>query len=100
MMGRRSLGGRSPYAHSSLALGNPDPSTSILSARGSTFIEIVESEQLCFVCYDQFPDSVLLECGHAGLCVGCSSHLLDRQGRQAFCPICRAPVSCVLRLRL
>jgi len=85
----------------SRSLGVVDPCTSILSARGTTFTEIVESENLCFVCYDQSPDSCLLECGHAGLCVGCASRLLERRrpGSHAFCPICRTAVSCVLQLR-
>eukprot|EP00446_Apocalathium_sp_SHHI-4_P023212 CAMPEP_0177259512 /NCGR_PEP_ID=MMETSP0367-20130122/58689_1 /TAXON_ID=447022 ORGANISM="Scrippsiella hangoei-like, Strain SHHI-4" /NCGR_SAMPLE_ID=MMETSP0367 /ASSEMBLY_ACC=CAM_ASM_000362 /LENGTH=596 /DNA_ID=CAMNT_0018713817 /DNA_START=11 /DNA_END=1797 /DNA_ORIENTATION=- len=76
-----------------------DPSTSILSARGTTFSDIVESEQLCFICYDQPPQVVLMECGHAGLCEGCAIHLSERRPTQAQCPICRSGISCVMRLR-
>jgi hypothetical protein len=75
-----------------------DRHTSILSARGSTFTEIVESEQLCFICYDNAPGAALLECGHAGMCVDCAVHLMERPGRQARCPICRSHISNVVRL--
>jgi len=82
-----------------------DHSTSLLSARGATFVEIVEAEQLCFVCYDNVPDAILMECGHAGLCSGCAVNIFDNMrrpvaGRQrASCPICRATVSRVLQIR-
>lgn len=78
-----------------------DPSSSILSARGTTFTTIVESEQLCFICYSDPPEAVLLECGHAGMCIGCATHLYDnpRRMRQPLCPICRQQVSMVLKLR-
>uniref|UniRef100_A0A7S1A2Z7 RING-type domain-containing protein n=1 Tax=Noctiluca scintillans TaxID=2966 RepID=A0A7S1A2Z7_NOCSC len=77
-----------------------DSAASILSARGATFAEMVESEQLCFICYDTFPDGVLLECGHAGMCVNCALQLTERRGDGAQCPICRAQVRMVVRLRL
>lgn len=76
-----------------------DPSSSILSARGATFADIVESEQLCFICYDQVPQAILLECGHAGMCVTCAMQLLERRPGQAHCAICRATISSVVRLR-
>lgn len=84
------------------AVGVPrslDPSTSILSARGANFADIVESEQLCFICYDQPPNGVLLECGHAGICCDCAGGVVDRRPGHATCPICRTPISMVLRLR-
>jgi len=78
-----------------------DPSTSILSARGATFTDVVENEQLCYICYDAPPAAILLECGHAGLCVDCGSGLLQRRvgHSEAHCPICRSSVTCVLRVR-
>lgn len=81
------------------SMGAVDPMSSVLSARGATFAEIVESEQLCFVCYDQTPNAALLECGHAGMCVDCATTLMERPARQARCPICRSTISNVLRLR-
>lgn len=76
-----------------------DPSTSILSARGSAFEDVVETEQLCFICYSQAPDTVLLECGHAGLCADCAIHLMERRPGRAVCPICRSLISAAMRLR-
>jgi len=88
---------RSPIPMSSWASSQGrmfhDPLVSSLAARGSTFEDIVESEQLCFVCYDRSPEAVLLECGHAGLCEICALQVMDRQ-----CPICRAAISRVMRL--
>jgi len=81
------------------SMATVDPMSSVLSARGATFAEIVESEQLCFVCYDQTPNAALLECGHAGMCVDCATFLMERPSRQARCPICRSAISNVLRLR-
>lgn len=75
-----------------------DPSTSIMSARGATFTDIVESEQLCFICYSEPPDAVLLECGHAGLCSACAEHIMQRRPG-AQCPICRSAITLVVRLR-
>lgn len=75
-----------------------DISASILSARGATFLDIVESEQLCFICYSNAPDAVILECGHAGMCVSCAEQLPERQPHGRPCPICRAPISRVMRL--
>jgi hypothetical protein len=76
-----------------------DVSGSILSARGSIYEDIV-GEQLCFICYAERPDVVLLECGHAGMCVGCALSLPVRHpGQGPPCPICRTSVTCFLRLR-
>merc|ERR1711920_503694 len=66
---------------------------------GATFTDVVETEQLCFICYVEAPDAVLLECGHAGLCTECADHLVERRPGRAACPICRSPILAVLRLR-
>lgn len=72
-----------------------DHASSLLSARGSTWDELVQSEQLCFICYDRPPETVLLECGHAGLCRTCALQLLTRRAR---CPVCRSRISNVVRI--
>lgn len=91
--------GATGSAVASIARTSLDPSASILSARGAAYEEIVESEQLCFICYDQVPQAVLLECGHAGMCVSCALQLMERRAGQAICAICRSPISNVVRLR-
>ncbi|CAM9635772.1 unnamed protein product [Chrysoparadoxa australica] len=52
--------------------------------------------KMCYVCEDQAPDAVLLDCGHGGLCYGCAQNLAQ-QGDNS-CPICRKQVVTVLRL--
>mmetsp|Transcript_20946 Transcript_20946/g.66086 ORF Transcript_20946/g.66086 Transcript_20946/m.66086 type:complete len:489 (+) Transcript_20946:71-1537(+) len=76
-----------------------DRHSSFLAARGGSSLDMVESEQRCFVCFESLPDAVLLECGHAGMCVECATNLLRRQGGQGSCPICRGGISCILKLR-
>merc|ERR1712151_482897 len=77
-----------------------DTMASILSARGATYTDIVETERQCFVCYDSpDPKAVLLECGHGGMCTGCALYLMQRQPGQAKCPICRSAISRIVRLR-
>jgi len=49
----------------------------------------------CCVCLERPPDTVLLECGHAGLCEICAGDLLRR--RQP-CPVCRATIARVARI--
>jgi len=83
-----SLGSRCPL----------DVDGSILSARGGVANEIVESEQMCFVCYDSRPDSIFLECGHAGVCRHCAGNLMNRPQR-AVCPVCRARITRVVIIR-
>jgi len=73
-----------------------DTSGSFLQLRDPSYHELVENEHLCFVCFDENPDGVLMECGHAGLCVACSKNLCQRG---CGCPICRSDITRVLRLR-
>jgi hypothetical protein len=45
----------------------------------------------CAICLERPIDCVLLECGHQATCVTCA------QGIRPACPICRAPISRVVR---
>ncbi len=51
----------------------------------------------CSLCNDGCPDSVLMECGHAGICLKCAVRLLQANSR---CPLCREKVGLVLRIDL
>jgi hypothetical protein len=44
-------------------------------------------EELCYACAASKPDTMLLACGHLGLCTSCAQHLwrMDRR-----CPLCRS----------
>ncbi len=51
------------------------------------------ADGLCFTCVDVAPNTVLLACGHRGLCSACAARLwhIDRR-----CPLCRAGLSGVV----
>lgn len=75
-----------------------DVAGTIVSARGGTYQDVVEEENLCFVCFSDPPDSILLECGHAGMCCDCATRLLEGDIERAKCPICRAQVAQVAEI--
>eukprot|EP00826_Nyctotherus_ovalis_P005198 TRINITY_DN11166_c0_g1_i7.p2 TRINITY_DN11166_c0_g1~~TRINITY_DN11166_c0_g1_i7.p2 ORF type:complete len:190 (+),score=30.11 TRINITY_DN11166_c0_g1_i7:1337-1906(+) len=49
----------------------------------------------CALCFDKATDAVLMECGHGGICFCCARKLLRLH---KSCPLCRKPVSLVLRI--
>lgn len=49
----------------------------------------------CCICLERPPDTVLLECGHAGLCELCAGDLLRRTQP---CPMCRAVIVRIARI--
>ena len=93
-------------ANASQTSRSPDISVS-QSADSSTFSEpevlissdlaaaAREDNMSCIVCWAGRRDSVLLECGHGGVCVACAG-VLWRQGRR--CPLCRARFCGVVRI--
>jgi hypothetical protein len=46
-----------------------------------------ESDELCYACFETRPNTMLLSCGHQGLCTPCVKKLWDIDKR---CPLCRA----------
>ena len=53
------------------------------------------SDKACYVCFDADASTVLLACGHQGLCAACAARLwrIDRR-----CPLCRRRVNGVVFL--
>ena len=51
---------------------------------------------LCYVCCVSRKNAVIMECGHGGIGFECGKSLASRHPRN--CPICRAPISAVLRV--
>eukprot|EP00826_Nyctotherus_ovalis_P004776 TRINITY_DN11054_c0_g4_i1.p1 TRINITY_DN11054_c0_g4~~TRINITY_DN11054_c0_g4_i1.p1 ORF type:complete len:259 (-),score=67.61 TRINITY_DN11054_c0_g4_i1:66-842(-) len=49
----------------------------------------------CVLCFDSFPDAVLMECGHSAICFRCGLKLLKLKGK---CPLCREGVTLILRV--
>jgi hypothetical protein len=66
-------------------------------------------DSTCLLCCSAFPDAVLLECGHGGMCWGCAGRLAS-EGRSevhgaplllsppAKCPFCRTRVEHFVRI--
>ncbi|KAL4474450.1 hypothetical protein ABPG72_007849 [Tetrahymena utriculariae] len=50
---------------------------------------------LCLVCFDNQPDSVILECGHGGLCNQCALDIWKKTGE---CYLCRQTISKVVQI--
>jgi hypothetical protein len=57
-----------------------------------------DDDECCIVCLDRPHEAVLLQCGHGGLCVPCSSALWDTGPGKRVCPICRKPFVGVMRI--
>ena len=52
----------------------------------------VSADNVCVVCFDSKVDCVLLECGHAVVCLACSG------GLKGECPMCRRPITRIVKL--
>ena len=61
----------------------------------TTHHETANNAELCYACFDTLPDTVLIACGHRGLCSACAARLwaVDRR-----CPLCRRAVNGVVFL--
>ncbi|CAN0006190.1 unnamed protein product, partial [Discosporangium mesarthrocarpum] len=70
-----------PVSVPDLRLSSPGPSST--------------SPTQCFICCEHSADAVIMECGHGGMCFSCAQHLASTRPPQ--CPVCREPISEVLR---
>jgi len=52
--------------------------------------EKMNESELCIVCYENKINTVLLECGHRAVCLGCAEKLFE-------CPMCREKLTRVIR---
>ena len=60
-----------------------------------------KQNKTCVVCMSEFPDTVLLPCGHACLChKHCEELLRMSDGEQQTCPVCRTPIVSYFRIFL
>lgn len=48
----------------------------------------------CVICSDGIIDSVVYRCGHMCVCMACG---LELKGQGLKCPICRAPITDIIR---
>ena len=49
----------------------------------------------CYVCMERVATAMLVDCGHAGLCMECGKKLL---ATHRGCPLCRAPITRVMQV--
>ena len=54
-----------------------------------------EEEPLCFICFANVANVVLLDCGHGGICLECA---MDTIKRNNICTLCRSPVSQIIEI--
>ena len=50
-----------------------------------------KSDKMCRICFDRIADTVMVPCGHAIVCDGCSGTVGDT------CPLCRKPIQQIVR---
>ncbi len=70
-------------------------STSRPSGAGTTgsSVKVIEAGH-CVICSEGVIDSVMYHCGHMCTCTACG---LELKSKALKCPICRAPISDVIR---
>jgi len=88
--------GRYVYKHGEVA-NNLKCSRSILPpAEDEKSVNIPDAE-LCIICKDRKSCTVIIDCGHANLCITCVRHLvLDEE--ITTCPTCRAKMTNIIKI--
>eukprot|EP00435_Cladocopium_sp_Y103_P044053 s2087_g12.t1 len=69
--------------------------SSISSEELETQAELARGQDMCCVCASERKDAALVPCGHKAMCYRCSCQV---QSRGLACPLCRTPISRVLRV--
>ena len=52
-------------------------------------------EEICYICCCEAANAVLMNCGHAGVCYECASHLLKKDG---LCMECRSNIEAIHKI--
>eukprot|EP00357_Protocruzia_adherens_P022956 CAMPEP_0115032066 /NCGR_PEP_ID=MMETSP0216-20121206/38935_1 /TAXON_ID=223996 /ORGANISM="Protocruzia adherens, Strain Boccale" /LENGTH=404 /DNA_ID=CAMNT_0002409891 /DNA_START=530 /DNA_END=1744 /DNA_ORIENTATION=+ len=68
---------------------------SVHHSRQSSTVSYYVNGKMCTICCDQEPDSVILECGHGGICYNCALELWRSTGE---CHLCREAITQVLQI--
>lgn len=58
---------------------------------------VVEDDVPCYICFSDQPNSVLLNCGHGGICVDCA---IDSMKKNNCCFLCREIVYQIIEIDL
>ena len=71
---------------------SPTRSMSTLPTNAQAGLNIEDkNDKICRVCFDRVVDTVMVPCGHAIICDGCSGTVGDT------CPLCRKPIQQIVR---
>lgn len=74
--------------------GVPEGHASVVQTTSPTaHVPVVECGH-CTICSDGVIDSVVYRCGHMCMCMACG---LELKAKGLKCPICRAPITDVIR---
>lgn len=57
--------------------------------------DALDDESLCTICYSQKSNTVLLDCGHGGICIDCAT---DTMKKNNHCLFCRARVIQIIEI--
>eukprot|EP01017_Pseudomicrothorax_dubius_P023116 TRINITY_DN2480_c0_g2_i1.p1 TRINITY_DN2480_c0_g2~~TRINITY_DN2480_c0_g2_i1.p1 ORF type:complete len:544 (+),score=21.33 TRINITY_DN2480_c0_g2_i1:66-1697(+) len=79
---------------------NPSVNNSLVvaeSGQGPVGGPLEQSNTACVICFEKFPDAVLLDCGHGGICYDCA---IDIWQRNEECYLCRKPVVQILQMEI
>lgn len=57
--------------------------------------DALDAETECVVCLSEAKSTCCVPCGHVCMCPGCAA---DVQSKKGSCPVCRAPIECVLEI--
>lgn len=79
-----------------------DPEIKVRAEEGKTLKPQAASSPLqaqsllteCTICFAEFPDAILGECGHGGICYECAVKMM-REGQ--LCPYCRGKIVAVYK---
>lgn len=58
--------------------------------------EALEKETECMVCMESRKSACCIPCGHISMCYACANEVQSKTG---VCPICRSPISFVMRIQ-
>lgn len=59
--------------------------------------ELVLGKETCFICCENVPNIVFIDCGHGGVCVMCTLEIVSKKNQ---CPLCREVVNKIVEIEV
>eukprot|EP00828_Plagiopyla_frontata_P030454 TRINITY_DN3966_c0_g1_i3.p2 TRINITY_DN3966_c0_g1~~TRINITY_DN3966_c0_g1_i3.p2 ORF type:complete len:131 (+),score=13.63 TRINITY_DN3966_c0_g1_i3:3-395(+) len=75
----------------------PRSTLSSSSAASDVYKRQIQQNAQCLICFDKYPDAVLMECGHGGVCRECAEDIWKKSSE---CYLCRQKITSILILDL